>query len=40
MDKTWWLYWGVIPPGWFMSTDILQPATAGRDDALDRPGDG
>jgi hypothetical protein len=27
MDKTWWLYWGVIPPAWFISIDILEPLT-------------
>jgi hypothetical protein len=27
MDKTWWLYWGVIPPAWFIAIDVLQPQT-------------
>jgi hypothetical protein len=27
MEKTWWLYWGVIPPAWFIATDVLQPPT-------------
>jgi hypothetical protein len=27
MDRSWWLYRGVIPPAWFTAIDILQPAT-------------
>ena len=27
MDKTWWLYWGVIPPAWFVAIDKLEPPT-------------
>jgi hypothetical protein len=27
MDRSWWLYRGVIPPAWFIAIDILQPAT-------------
>jgi hypothetical protein len=26
MEKTWWLYKGVIPPKWFVSIDVLEPA--------------
>jgi hypothetical protein len=27
MEKTWWLYWGVIPPAWLIAIDVLQPLT-------------
>src|ERR1700730_557146 len=27
LDKTWWLYRGVIPPTWFIAIDILAPLT-------------
>lgn len=25
MENTWWLYWGVTPPAWFIAIDELEP---------------
>jgi hypothetical protein len=27
MENTWWLYWGIIPPSWFVAIDELEPPT-------------